>query len=363
MKRRLAATLGILPLILALIGAPLSAQVAQAAARSPIEDLIKRAQDAFNDLRYARADSLARQVLDIGSLISNSQRTSALLVIAAAAYPEEVAAQRRAVALSTLKQLVRTNLNLQVPAELSWPGLDSLVAEAKRTTFGMEVGGESMQTLVGPQGTARITVRSNRPARYFLTIMPATGGAAVVADSSAAMTTGEFTIPGMREERPVFSSGDYAVIVTGVDPASNDTITARYNAVVEAPALVFLNVPVRLDSARLLPERTRRFGAKSVIPAILVGGAAFALSNTLRAEGGIRTSVAADSKGVAVGGALALTTILGGYADRGRVIPANVAANKAYGEAFQKSIEDARNENRRRIADYRTTIRLDMEVR
>src|SRR4051812_35863014 len=106
MKRRMGATLArVVPLALALAATPLGAQVQQQAT-SPIDDLLKRAGDAFNDLLYARADSLARQVLAIGPRITTPQRTRALLVIAAASYPEEVSAQKRTVALSTLKQIV-----------------------------------------------------------------------------------------------------------------------------------------------------------------------------------------------------------------------------------------------------------------
>lgn len=363
MKNRLAASIRALPLALALCAAPLAAQVQQQSG-SPIDDLLKRAQDAFNDLNYARADSLARQVLQIGTVISGSQRTGALMVIAAAAFPEEATAQRRAVALSTLRQLVRTNMNLQMPQELTWPGLDSLVAEARRTTFAMDVSADSAQSSVGPQGTLSISVRGSRPARYFLTIMPASGGTgAVVVDSTPNVMLGEFRFAAMRAERPIFTTGEYAVVITGVDSAGSDSITARYTANVTAPALEFLTLPTRMDSSKLLPERTKKFGAKAILPAVLVGGAAFALSSVLRAEGGIQEEVAADSKGIAVGGGLALTTILVGFADRGRPIPANIAANKAYGEAFEKAIVDGQAENRRRIATHTTTVRLDLEGR
>ena len=82
-----------------------------------------------------------------------------------------------------------------------------------------------------------------------------------------------------------------------------------------------------------------------------------------KAQGNIQTKLGSDSKGAAVGGVLALSTILAGFADRGRPIPANIAANKAYGEAFKKSIVDAHAENRRRIAEYRTTLHIDLEAR
>ena len=151
--------------------------------------------------------------------------------------------------------------------------------------------------------------------------------------------------------------------MSGIDSTTSDTVTVRYTARVDAPALEFLSAPTKMDSSKLLPERTKRFGSKGILPGVLVGGAAFALSSTLRAQGGIKTTIGADSKGMAVGGALAVTTILAGFADRGRSIPSNIAANKAYGSAFQKSIVDSQAENRRRIAEYKTSIHFDLEIR
>lgn len=361
MNRSFAATIRALPFALALVVAPLSAQVQQAA--SPIDDLIRRARDAFNDLNYPRADSLSRQVLQLGSSLSQAQRTGAMLVLVAAAYPEETGEQRRGVAMVTLRELIRTNMNLRMPQELSHPALDSLVDEARRTTFAMESSADSVQQGVGPGASARIAMRSSRPARFHLTIAPAAGGPAVVRDSTSYLMAGEIAFATMRQERPVFASGAYTVVITGVDSASRDSVTARYTAQVEAPPLEFLEVPTRIDSTRLLPERTRRFGARSIFPALLVGGATFALSSVLRGEGGIATSVAADSRGVAAAGAMALTTMLAGFADRGRSLPANIAANRAYGEAFQKAIVDAQAENRRRVGAHTTAIRIQMGAR
>lgn len=358
---RFAATMGLLPLALMLVVAPLRAQAQQQG--SPIDDLLKRAQDAYNDLNFPRADSLARQVLALGRTITVAQRTRALTVIAAAAYPDDPPAQRRSVALATLRQIVRTNLGLKLPQELTWPGLDSLVDEAKRTTFGLEVSGDTQQVVAGPNGMAQLRVRGSRPGKFLLTIMPTSGEAAAVVDSTAVGMTGEFRFSAMRAERPIFSTGGYSIIVTGIDSVSHDTVTVRYTANVEAPALEFVVVPTKMDSSKLLPERTRRFGAKSILPAVLVGGVTFALASTLHPPGNIQTEAGADSKGAAMAGVVALSTIAAGYLDRGRSIPANIAANKAYGAAFQKSIADAQAENRRRIAEYKTTLHLDLEVR
>lgn len=358
MKNPLVASVRALLLALILAAAPLGAQVQQS---SVVDDLLKRALDAYNDLNFGRADTLANQVLQSTGRITAEQRTRAMVLVAAAAFPDDPPAQRRAVSLAMLRSLVRMNLDVAIPTELRWAGLDSLVEEAKRTSFGIAVTADSVQSLVGPQGVGKIAVRSNRSGRYYLRITQ--GGATVAVDTAMVGVNGELRFASMRDEKPVFTTGDYAVQITGIDASGRDTITISRTMRVESEPLQFLSVPTRLDSTKLLPVRSPKFGAKAVLPAIIAGGGAFALASVLRGDGKIATEVAGDSKGIAVGGAIAVGTILAGFADRGRPLPANVAANKAYGEAFQKSIADGQAENRRRLAEHRTTVRIDQEAR
>lgn len=358
MMNRMVASVRALPLALMLVAAPVGAQVQQS---SVVDDLLKRAQDAYNDLNFFRADTLANQVLQSTARITQAQRTRAMVLVAAAAYPDDPPAQRRTVALATLRSLVRMNLDVEVPTELRWAGLDSLVEEAKRTSFGIAVSADTMQTLVGHQGVGKISVRSNRSGRYFLRISQ--GDATVAIDTTTVGVNGDLRFLGMRNDRPLFTSGDYAVTITGIDASGRDTVTVSRTMRVESPTIEFLTPPTKLDSTKLLPVRSPKFGAKAILPAIIAGGGAFALASVLRGEGKIATDVPGDSKGIAVGGAIAVSTILAGFVDRGRPLPANVAANKAYGEAFQKSIADAQAENRRRIAEHRTTVRIDQEAR
>ena len=358
MKNPMVASIRVLSVALVLAASPVGAQVQQS---SVVDDLLKRALDAYNDLNFGRADTLANQVLQSTGRITAEQRTRAMVLVAAAAFPDDPPAQRRAASLAMLRSLVRMNLDVEIPTELRWAGLDSLVEEAKRTSFGIAVTADTMQSLVGPQGMGRIAVRSNRSGRYFLRITQ--GGATVAVDTALVGVNAELRFAGMRDEKPIFNSGEYAVSITGIDASGRDTITISRTMRVEAPALEFLTVPVKLDSSKLLPVRSPKFGAKAVLPAIIAGGGAFALASVLRGEGTIATEVDPDSKGVAIGGAIAVSTILAGFMDRGRPLPANVAANKAYGEAFNKSIADAQAENRRRIAEYRITVRIEQEAR
>jgi hypothetical protein len=358
MMNRLVASFRALPLALVLAAAPAGAQVQQS---SVVEDLLKRAQDAYNDLNFLRADTLAQQVLASTGRVSQPQRVRAMVLIAASAYPDDPSAQRRARALQYLREVIRINLDVAVPAELRWVGFDSVVDEAKRTSFGMAVSSDSVQALVGPQAIGRVTVRANRTGRYRMSIYqgPTPTGVAVATDSTLPGATGELRFPAMRNERPVFTTGEYTIVITGVDASGRDTLTQRLPMRVDAAALEFAQIPTAMDSTKLLPVRSPRYGLKAIVPAIIAGGGAFALSSVLRGEGNIGTEIAADSKGVAIAGGIAGITILAGVMDRGRPLPANVAANKAFGEAFAKSITDAQAENRRRVAEYRTTVRIE----
>ena len=360
MMRRTVASIRALLLAMVIAAAMAGRSGAQVQQGSVIDDLLRRAQDAYNDLNFLRADTLANQVLGSTGRISMAQRTRAMVLIAAAAYPDDPSAQRRALALTTLRRLVAIDLDVQVPQELRWAGLDSLIDEAKRTAFGVAVTPDSMQALVGPTGSGKIAVRSNRTGRFTMRIFQGTAGTGVpvVVDSAIPGATAELRFAGMRNERPVFTTGDYMMVVTGIDATGRDTVTHRIPMRIEAPALEFVQVPTKMDSTKLLPVRSPRYGMKAILPALIAGGGAFALSAVLRGEGEIATEVKADSKGMAVAGAIIGGTIFAGLTDRGRPLPNNVAANKAAGEAFDKSITDATAENRRRVTEHRTTVRM-----
>jgi hypothetical protein len=334
---------------------------------NPIDDIIKLAMDAFNDFKYSTADSIARRVLTMQSA-SAPQRARAQMVMAAAAYPEDKAEQKRASALATLKQLLRVNYDAKLPPELSWPGLDSLVDEARRTTFGVQLSGAPQQTTVGPDGVAKVHVKSNKPGFFRLLITAKQGNAVAVLDSLSGTAEGDISFRTMRDEKPIFTSGDYNVIIVAFEPGGRgDTVTTQATLRVDAPALTFAQLPTRMDSTKLLKERTGKFGAKAILPALLLGGATYFLSSQLHGDGGLAasasTSYGPHTVGVGVAGGMFAVTIFAGFADKGRVIPANVAANKAAGEAFQKSIADAQAENRRRITEYRTVLNFESGAR
>jgi hypothetical protein len=341
-----------------LAAGPLAAQVQQGASSSPIDDLLLKAQQAFNDLNYLRADSIARQVLGAGGRITTTQRTRALLVIAAAYFPEEVPAQKRAEAVAALKQVVRNDIDVKIPAELTWSGLDSLLAETKRTTFGVSVSADTVQSVVGPSGQAQIRVRSNHPASFRLSIEPAGGGAPIVVDSLATTSAGVLTFPTMRNERPIFSTGEYEILISGTEAQSNDSATTRYIARITAPELTFARIPTTIDSSRLLAEHTGRYGGKGVVVGALVAGGIYAFSSVLRADTSLKRAFAADSKGAGVAAAAGAAIIMASFMDHGRPIPGAIAANQQLRTDLASSIRSTEAENAKRIATYTTTIAI-----
>ena len=113
---------------LALMAAPLGAQTQ---AGSPVTDMMVKGRNALNDLNYAQADSVARRVLALGSLLSRQQQTDALQLLVAALYPDENGAQKGDTAIGVIKRLVEMGVTKMTP-EISHPGLDSLFAFVAR---------------------------------------------------------------------------------------------------------------------------------------------------------------------------------------------------------------------------------------
>lgn len=341
-------------MVLASAPAATRAQSVQQQSGSVVDDLLTRAQNALNDLQYAQALSFAKQVIDLGDRVPADKQERAMFIVAAANYPEgEPAAQHRDIALTTLKQMVRSRLDLTIPQTLRWAGLDSILAEAKATTFGLATAPTNpQQEATGPTGHVDFTARASRPANFRLTIV-GPQASAVVSDTSGG-TQATLQIPTMRNERPSFATGEYQIVVTAIDRSSGDSVSARYVANVTAPALTFATVPVTMDSSRLLPERTRKYGWKGIIVGGLVAGSIYSFANVLHADTTLKSKAGADSKGTGIAALAGVTVIIASFADKGRSIPTAIAANQRFREDFAASIRNAQAENANRIATYKT---------
>lgn len=120
---------------LALCAAPLAAQTQ---AGSPVTDMMIKGRNALNDLNYASADSAARRVLALGSLLTRQQQMDALQLLAAALFPDEDGAQKSDTAIGVIKRIVELG-GTKMPAEISHPKLDSLFAFVARAALPAKV--------------------------------------------------------------------------------------------------------------------------------------------------------------------------------------------------------------------------------
>jgi hypothetical protein len=332
---------------------------------SPIVDLLLRARVALNDLHYAQADSLATAVLaGFGNRLSQDQRLEALSVIAASFFPEPAGGgiQRPESALVYLTQIVRLDPeNGRVHADVSWPGLDSLFGVARRTTFAAGASPQERNELSGPQGEATVRVFATRPARFRLLLRPGAGGAPVLVDSAGPSDRAALRLRSFNGDRPLLTSGEYALAVIAADTAGRDSAVLSYAASVEAPPLEFVPVANVLDSTQLRPEIAPPARARGIVAGLLLGGGAV-IAATLKGPSPL-SSTAADSRGFVVGVGLALGAVIGGLLDRGQPLPENANSNQRLRAQFEEAVRTARAENQRRLQAYHMTITIRQEIR
>jgi hypothetical protein len=143
---------------LSLIGVLASPVAAQTQAGLPVTDVLKRAKNALNDVNYKAADSLARSALAYGNLLSREEQLSALQIRIAALYPEDAADQRLDSAMALIREMIGAGTQA-MPRDISWPGLDSVVARAVRASQPAKIvlGSRTTAAIVyvgaDPQGT------------------------------------------------------------------------------------------------------------------------------------------------------------------------------------------------------------------
>lgn len=148
--------IAVLALTLA-VTSPLAAQTQQSSG-SPVIDMMIRGRNALNDLNYRQADSAARRVLALGTLLSRQQQIDALQLLAAASYPDEAAEQKTDSAIAVIRVLVGLGADQGLPSEISHPALDSLfsfvarAAQPAKVILGSRTPGAVLYVDDQPQG-------------------------------------------------------------------------------------------------------------------------------------------------------------------------------------------------------------------
>ena len=131
---------------------------AQAPTGSPVADVLTRAKNALNDVNYKAADSLARVALAYGNLLSRDEQLQALQLRIAALYPEDAADQRLDSAMVLIRVMITAGTKA-MPRDITWAGLDSLIARAVRASqpakivLGSRTNAAIVYVGAEPQGT------------------------------------------------------------------------------------------------------------------------------------------------------------------------------------------------------------------
>lgn len=340
-------------------GSSAAAQPTQAGAptESLTDILLKQAQTALDAFDRPNAEKYARQILEQMATATRAQKQRARVILANVYYPEEAPAERkRAQALAVLRDAVRDNFDVTIDRTQTWAGIDSILVEAKATTFGLAVTPPTAQMeIIGPAGRGEFKARTSRPAIFTLSIVGANGAKAVsIADSSNAKEA-TLRFAAMANDRPLFTSGDYEIVITAKDAVTGDTLSARYPATIVAPALTFTTVPTTLDSSRFVREHTSRYGWRGILVGGLVAGSIYNLAS-LHGDTTLTNRTSADSKGAGIAAVAGISVIAASFLDHGRKIPSAIAANQKVRDDFASSIQKATAENANRIATYRTLI-------
>jgi len=351
--------IGIVLGLLASVGPPASVE---GQVINPIQDLLDGGRQAFNNLNYHVADSIAGVVLKLPELRRN-QRLQALQLAAAARYPESGADQDGDSAMSALRRYVRVAPTAPIARDLTWSGLDSLLAEARRLTFGASVSVPGTSPIEGVNGRVSLPVAATRPAYFvFRVLREGTEGPGELVDSIGPIEHGILRVAPVVSDTPRFPSGNYQLTVTATDPTTGEQLNHIIRGEFVLPPVPLREIPDRVDPARLKPERTPPSRAISLISGALVAGTVIASAHLLRPPALTGASVGSESRAVPIGiGLGVLTTAVSWYLDRGKTIAPHAEANLRLLRDFEANRRGLLAENDRLRLAYQGEVRLALE--
>ena len=337
------------------------ATAATAQQSSPIDDLLISARNALNDLEYQRADSIARSVLDLGGQLSYDQQLQAHQLLAAAAFPEEQAAQQPERAIEHIRTLLRLDPAAEISSEIAWPGLDSLLEATRRSTFAVRVVPVADTVAVGRGATSLFRVSATRPARFTLAADNERGSVVEIA-AVGPVAQGTLDLAALQGDEATLRSGSYTFWIVAQDPISREEVELVFDVRVSAPDLGLATVPVSLDSNLFLPEQTvPRRGRNALIGAGL--GATTALAATAFSRSDQLSEVSSGGRAYVVAGAMTVGALLGAFLEKPKPIPVNIAYNEQVRADYGANVRDIMEANEARRNSYRIMIIVAGEIR
>ncbi len=330
--------------------APLIAQQ-----QSAMVDLVRRAHNALNDLDYANAESIGRGLLALGDDATQSDQLLAYQLLAAALYPEETFAQRPDSAANYLRMLIQIQPDAEMPRDISWPGLDSLLDVARREIFAVSAYPVPQTIVAGTDAAELITVKATRPTRFTFRLESVATGESVVIDSIGPTTVGAFRMRAVKNNELRLPSGHYGLFVTATDTKTGRSVETPFDVEVDAPPLQLIPVPTALDSTKLLPEETKVQRGKNVLIGVGLGAATALAANAFRGSGPV-SQASGDSRAYVIAGGITLGAVAGAFIDRSKPLPRNIAHNAKLRADFAQNVRDAQDENARRLTNFNVTI-------
>jgi hypothetical protein len=328
---------------------------------------------AANVLRAVRGHLDAERydvALDLASAylrtprIPRKERLELLQAAAVGAYPSATASNARPdSARALLRAIVSAEPEASLFEEYRWSGLDSLLSEVRRSTFGAAVRWQSRYELVGDFAPAVIPVVATRPVRAKLFIQRQGVGQPMLVDSASGSAQLSLKLLAHRGTMPIISEGSWFLQVLVVDPASNDSILSpRVEAVADGTAPTLMPEDLALDTTQFLPEWQPPARVTGIGMGILMAASAVAIASGIRSPN-MRTRSSVDGRAVGIGVAGGIGAMLSGIFDRGRPIPANVARNRALRDEYEYRTRFIRAFNRTNVANFRVKLTLAAEGR
>lgn len=331
-----------------------SAVTAAAQQPSAVGDMLRNAQRALDDTHYGRADSLARSLLRSGAVLSREERITALMIVAAALYPE-AAAQQRDSALVFLRQLIRLWPDAVMARDLTWQGLNDLLEETRATTFAVRARPRPDNAVVGSTAAIEIPVEASRRAVVRLVVTARGDPRPLVIDSAGPARDVLLRMRLFDADRQLVPAGSVIITIIAVD-STNDTIVQRFPGTVAAPVLELVSIPASVDSTELLPEWLPPKRALNIAIGAGLGGLTVLLGSALRAAEPVASSVSGDSRRILIGASFAVGGLLGAVLDRGKPLVANAAHNRQILAVFDERVRVAREDNEARRTTYRARV-------
>jgi hypothetical protein len=353
---RFAPRIAIALLAVALLALPNERPLRAQDVTSPIADLLRAAKDALNDLRYARADTIARDVLARAQL-RRSQSVLAWQIVAAANFPED-GARDTVAARKALREVIRFDLDAIFPLDIRWLGLEALFTDEKQRTMGLALRIPRAEIIYGGSaGDAVIRAATSLPTTIWLLARADGGSTEIVVDSAVGTREAVLHIAALRDGTPVLASGAYQFVVRAREPQSGVMLERMMQASVAAAPLLLEPVPARIDTMHMLPVVSTANRRRGIAAGVTMGVVTIALGQFLRSAEPIKSS-GSDGKAKSVGFLIAVGTGVGVWFDRGVPLPKNIEANAQLRRVNEQVIGTANAENEKRRVGYRAKITL-----